>query len=148
MTVPRLYHSTALLLPDARVMTAGSDSMWNPDPFHESQLRLEIFSPPYLFAGARPEISSCPDQIDYGADLQVGTPQAAIIDAIALMRCGSSTHSFNPDQRHVGLTIKARAANSLTLEAPPDGFVAPPGYYMLFLLKDGVPSVSSFVRVG
>ena len=42
MAVPRLYHSTALLLPDGRVMTAGSDSAWNPDPFHSSELRVEI----------------------------------------------------------------------------------------------------------
>jgi hypothetical protein len=46
MSVPRLYHATAILLPDGRVLTAGTDEMWNPDPFHEAELRLEIFSPP------------------------------------------------------------------------------------------------------
>ena len=148
MTVPRLYHSTALLLPDGRVLTAGSDSMWNPGPFHVNQLRVELFSPPYLFAGPRPQLTAAPTQVTWGQNFDVGSPQAASIDAVSFMRCGSATHSFNSDQRMVGLDIGARTANSLTLKAPPDGFVAPPGYYMLFLLSNGVPSMARFVRLG
>jgi hypothetical protein len=149
MVRPRLYHSTALLMPDGRVMTAGSDSMWNPDPFHESQLTLELFSPAYLLTGQpRPTLTSAPAQVAYGADFQVNSPDASTIDAVTFMRCGSATHSFNPDQRHVGLRIKSRSGSVLTLEAPPDGFVAPPGYYMLFLMRGGIPSVSKFVKLG
>ena len=148
MTVPRLYHSTALLLPDGRVLTAGSDSMWNPGPFHVNQLRVELFSPPYLFAGPRPEQSGTPTQVTWGQDFDVSSPQAASIDAVSMMRCGSATHSFNSDQRMVGITIKSRNGNDLTLQAPPDGFVAPPGFYMLFLLQNGVPSTARFIRLG
>ncbi len=148
MSVPRLYHASALLLPDGRVMTAGSDSMWNPDPFHESQLRIEFFSPPYLFAGGRPSIADAPDDVQFGADFVVQTADAASVDSVALLRAGSTTHSFNSDQRYVALTISARSAGSVTLTAPPDGFVAPPGYYLLFLLRAGVPSVGRFLRVG
>ncbi|HXH20954.1 MAG TPA: galactose oxidase-like domain-containing protein [Dehalococcoidia bacterium] len=147
MAVPRLYHATALLLPDGRVMTAGTDSMWNPDPFHHSQLRLEFFSPPYLFAGQRPTFSAAPPDVAYGAAFSVATPDGATVDEAVLMRCGSCTHSFNPDQRYVGLTILSRPSGGLTLQAPPNGFVAPPGRYMLFLLRGGVPSVAKFVMV-
>jgi hypothetical protein len=147
MKIPRLYHATALLLPDGRVMTAGTDSMWNPDPFHIAQLRLEFFSPPYLFRGTRPTISNAPADIRYNTGFTVATPSAGSVTSVSLLRCGSVTHSFNSDQRYVGLTINSRTASSLALQAPPNGFVAPPGYYLLFILKDGVPSVGRFVRL-
>jgi hypothetical protein len=149
MTVPRLYHATAILLPDGRVMTAGTDSMWNPDPFHEAQLRLEIFSPPYLFRGPQPVISVAPDEINYDSEFEIRISDSArMISNVALLRCGSVTHSFNSDQRYIGLQIIRRGRKRLTLRAPPDGYVAPPGYYMLFILNDaGVPSVAKFVRL-
>jgi hypothetical protein len=146
--VPRLYHATALLLPDATVMTSGTDATWNPEVIPVSELRLEIFRPPYLFRGERPKIVSAPDTVDHDATVTVGTPDAAAITSVALMRNGSCTHSFNPDQRHVGLEITARTADEVTLRMPPDGAVAPPGWYMLFLLRDGVPSEAEFVRLG
>jgi hypothetical protein len=147
MQVPRLYHATALLLPDGRVMTAGTDSLWNPDPFHHAELRVELFEPPYLFGGPRPVIAGAPATIAYGAPFAVETPDATSITAASLLRCGSCTHSFNPDQRYVGLVITARDAGSITVLAPPDGFVAPPGYYMLFILREGIPSVARFMRL-
>jgi hypothetical protein len=147
MSVPRLYHATALLLPDGRVMTAGTDSVWNPDPFHTAETRVEIFSPPYLSRGPRPTISAAPATVLYGSQFAIGTPEAAAVTTVALMRCGTSTHSFNPDQRHVGLRIVSRSSASITVEAPPNGNVAPPGQYMLFILRDGVPSVARFVKV-
>jgi hypothetical protein len=147
-SVPRLYHATALLLPDATVMTSGTDATWNPEVIPVSELRLEIFRPPYLFRGDRPKIVSAPGAAGYGTTLTVGTPDAASITAAALMRNGSCTHSFNPDQRHVELAIAARSDDALTLTTPPDAAVAPPGWYMLFLLRDGVPSEAEFVLVG
>lgn len=146
--VPRLYHATALLLPDATVLTAGTDSMWNPDPFHHGELRLEIFSPPYLFQGPRPTITAAPAQMSYATTAIVQTPDAASITTVALMRCGSTTHSFNSDQRHVGLGITQRGATDITLTTPPDRAIAPPGYYLLFVLRNGVPSMAKFVRLG
>lgn len=64
------------------------------------------------------------------------------------MRCGSVTHNFNPDQRWIGLRITNRANNTLTLRSPPNGNVAPPGYYLLFALRNGVPSIGHFIQVG
>lgn len=148
MTIARLYHATALLLPDGRVMTAGTDASWNPPPFNTGELRLEYFSPPYLFRGARPSITEAPEVVAYGARFEVRTPDAFSVSNVALMRCGSVTHSVNTDQRYVGVRISNRESGSITLEAPPDGYVAPPGYYLLFVLRDGVPSVGRFMRLG
>jgi hypothetical protein len=148
-SVPRLYHSTALLLPDATVMTSGTDALWNPETVHEAELRLEVFRPPYLCTGAdRPVIQQAPREMGYGAQWSVQTADPASITSVALMRNGACTHSFNSDQRHVGLAIVGHSGSDLTVATPPDGFVAPPGWYMLFVLRDGVPSHARFVLVG
>jgi hypothetical protein len=148
MRVPRLYHSTALLLPDGRVLTAGKDEEFNPDPFKYSEYRIEIFSPPYLFRGLRPAITNAPGSITYGASFAVQTPNGAAISAAALIRPGAVTHSFNANQRYVGLSIISHTAGSVTLQAPPTSTIAPPGHYMLFLLNNaGVPSVGHFLVV-
>ncbi|MGH9149991.1 MAG: galactose oxidase-like domain-containing protein, partial [Acidimicrobiales bacterium] len=147
--VPRLYHSTALLLPDARVMIMGKDGLFNADPYKYPEHRAEVFSPPYLFAGPRPEIAGAPEQVAYATEVEVASPAAAGVASAVLVRAGSVTHSFNMDQRLVGLVIAARSSGSLVLEMPPGGNVAPPGWYLLFLLTpSGVPSVGRFVRLG
>jgi hypothetical protein len=147
--VPRLYHSTALLLPDGRVMTAGKDGQFQRDPYKYYEHRLEIFSPPYLFKGPRPVISGAPATGAYGATIQVASPAPADAAGAALIRAGAVTHNFNMDQRFVGLEVLARGAGDLTLRMPPNGNVAPPGWYMLFLLSAaGVPSVARMIRLG
>lgn len=147
-SVPRLYHATALLLPDATVLTSGTDATWNPEIIPESELRLEVFRPPYLFRGERPEITTAGQNMAYGTTFTLQSPDANSITAVALMRNGSCTHSLNTDQRHVGLSITARNGTAVTVATPPDGSVAPPGWYMLFLLRDGIPSEAEFVHLG
>lgn len=145
--VQHLYHATALLLPDGRVFTAGTDK-FNPVPYNFSEYRIEIFSPPYLFRGPRPTITAAPTDIDYGMPFEIGTPDAAAVTSAVLISPGAVTHSFNMTQRYVGLEITSRSVGSLTLQAPPSSYVAPPGYYMLFILNaDGVPSVAKFVHL-
>jgi hypothetical protein len=149
-TVLRNYHSTALLMPDGRVWTAGGNSPTQPDtPPGPDQEKIEIFDPPYP-AGARPRITSCPPVVGYGDEFRVQSPQAQQIHAVTLMRCGSSTHAFNPDQRCIFLSFTAETANRLRVTGPPDGGVAPPGTYMLFLIDNGGRpcQYASFVRVG
>ena len=145
---PRLYHSTALLLPDATVLVAGGgrqNGRSQPDP--KDQANAEIFSPPYLFRGTRPVISSAPAILQYGTAFSVVTPDAARIASVSLIALGSVTHSFNENQRFVPLTFQS-TGGSLTVQPPPNRNIAPPGPYMLFLVDtNGVPSVAAMVRL-
>jgi hypothetical protein len=136
----RCYHSTALLLPDGRVLSAGMDS-------GRFARTAEIYSPPYLFRGPRPTITAAPGEVAYGASFDVATPQAASIHSVALLRPASVTHANNFEQRYVALEFTA-GAQALTVRAPAAGDLAPPGWYMLFVVDtDGVPSVASWVHL-
>lgn len=147
-TVGRLYHATALLLSDGRVLVGGHDGLLNMPPNDQSRYELELYSPPYLFRGARPRITSAPSRVAWGSRFTVETPDAASIRSVALIRQGSITHQINTDQRFVGLHIRARRPGAIDLDAPPHGGVAPPAFYMLFLVNtNGVPSIARFVRV-
>jgi hypothetical protein len=114
---------------------------------------MEIYKPAYLFnssggAATRPSICSAPNTISWGNGFTVQTPDAASISSVVLVRNGAVTHAFNMDQRLVGMSFTA-GSGSLTVTAPPNGNIAPPGYYMLFLVNSaGVPSVASFVQLG
>jgi hypothetical protein len=149
-SVPRLYHATALLLPDARVVVAGHDGFLNMPQPNASRYEIEVFSPPYLFRGPRPVITSAPTYVAYGSVFSIGLDDASKVGSVALVRGASVTHQTNTDQRYVDLAITSSgAATTLALLAPPDGGIAPPGYYMLFAVsKEGVPSVARWVRVG
>jgi hypothetical protein len=139
----RLYHSTTLLLPDARVLIAGSGD----DGPAVNNRRAEIYSPPYLFKGARPTYTAAPGLVQYGASFTVQSPAAASIASVAFIRPGSVTHSFDEDQRYVPLTFSA-SGSTLTIQAPANANLAPPGYYMLFIVNSsGVPSIASFVQL-
>jgi len=146
MQRPRLYHSNALLLPDARVLVLGG-GRFNGGNAPTDQLESEIFSPPYLFKGARPVITSAPASAAYGTSITVQTPDAASIGSVSLIRLGSVTHSFNMEQRIVQLPFTA-AAGTLSVQTPANANLAPPGHYMLFILNtNGVPSLASIVQI-
>lgn len=144
---PRLYHSVALLLPDATVALAGGNPVRGSYEQH-----IEIYTPAYLFnadgtSATRPTISSAPSTITWGSSFTVQTPDAANISSVVLVRNGAVTHAFNMDQRLVGLSFTA-GTGTLTVTDPPNNNVAPPGYYMLFLLNSsGVPSLASMVQI-
>jgi hypothetical protein len=145
---PRLYHSQALLLPDATVLVAGGNpTRGDYDP------HLEIYSPAYLFnadgsSAARPAITNVTaGAIGYGATFQVATPDGNSISSVVLVRAGAVTHSIDMDQRLVGMSF-SNQGTTLTVTSPPNANIAPPGYYLLFLLnRKGVPSVASFVHL-
>jgi hypothetical protein len=138
ITVYRGYHSTALLLPDGRVLSAGGE---------QTGASAEIYSPPYLFKGARPTITSGPSSVKYGQVFLVATPNAASISQVTWIRLGSVTHSFNQNQRLNHLQF-AQATGGLNITAPANANLAPPGYYMLFLVNsNGVPSVASIIQI-
>jgi fibronectin type 3 domain-containing protein len=145
LTNGRLYHSTALLLPDARVLMAGGGQL--PGSSIVDQKNAEIYSPPYLFKGSRPTISSTPLMMQYGQSFTVTTPDAGRIASISLIRTPSVTHAFDQDQRFMRLGFTAQSG-SLSVTAPANGRLAPPGEYMLFLVDtNGVPSVASIMQV-
>ena len=138
----RIYHSTAILLPDARVAVSGSGNIAG----GTDQTNLEIYSPPYLFKGARPTITSVPAQVKYGTPFVVQTPDADSISAVNLLRPGAATHNFDEDQRFVPVTFSV-VAGGVQINTPSNQNLVPPGYYMVFLVNNaGVPSVAKFVR--
>ncbi len=145
MAHPRGYHSSAILLTDGSVLMGGAprDAMGNPTPH-------ERFFPGYYFL-PRPTIASVapalPASVGYGATFTVNTPDAPSIAEVVLMRPGAVTHGFNQTQRYVGCAFTVATA-ALTVTAPPDGNVAPPGFYMLFIVNGGrVPSVGHWIRL-
>lgn len=150
-SVVRNYHSVALLMPDGRVWTAGSNhnaqqSFPNPG-VDNRELRIEIYEPWY-FSAARPHLSEVPEELDYGMEFELACPQAANIRRVALIRAGSCTHAFNPDQRYLGLRFAESGASRLRVIAPPDNYIAPPGRYLLFAVDDqGIPSTGTFTHI-
>lgn len=143
---PRLYHSLALLLPDARVLSAGGDGADAP-----AYPNAEIFTPPYLLnsdgtPATRPSIASAPSSIAYNSSFAVTTGTTDIA-RVTLIKLSSVTHSTNFDQRFLNLAF-TKTGTSLSVTAPSSGNVAPPGYYMLFALNAaGVPSTAKIVRL-
>ncbi len=142
-SVIRVYHSTALLLKDGRVLvTGGGDGAGTTNRYN-----AEIFSPPYLFKGTRPAISSAPTAVGYGQTFFVGISAAAAIRRVTWVRLGSVTHAFNSNQRFNELAF-AQTTGGLNVKAPGNRNLAPPGHYMLFILNDkGVPSTARIVRI-
>ncbi len=136
----RMYHSNALLLPDGRVLSAGQDD----GPLARYG---EIYSPPYLFRGARPAITGAPDSVSHGGQLEFISPDAADLAKVVLIRAGSSTHEIDTDQRSVPLSFTT-SQDTVTAQVPANAQAAPAGYYMLFAVNTGgVPSVAPWVRV-
>jgi Domain of unknown function (DUF1929) len=140
--VPRTYHSSAFLLPDARVMAIGDN------PGNGSfEMRISIYTPPYLFQGARPQIRAVSSQTwGYGSTQPV-TGDGTVVKA-ALIRPAAVTHSSDPNQRYIELPMTVNGTTiGLNMTSNPN--IAPPGWYMLFVINAaGVPSVASWVRVG
>src|SRR5215211_3272035 len=139
MSEARMYHSTALMLPDGRVVTAGGEAA--------GRLRAQVYSPPYLFKGPRPVITSAPTSAQYGAGFTVGT-NVTNTAKVALMRPSAVTHAIDMNERYVPMTF-TKTGSDLSVTAPPSAKHAPPGYYMLIVTDvNGVPSVAKWVLLG
>lgn len=147
-SIPRVYHSTAVLLPSGRVLLSGNgDSGRSTD-----QPTAQVFTPPYLLdasgnARPRPSITSAPTQVAYGALFNLSVTAPSPISKVTLVRLPSTTHGFDQNQRFNSLTFTA-VTGGVSARAPANANVAPPGHYMLFVIDgSGVPSPAKFVRL-
>lgn len=182
LAISRSYHSVALLMPDGRVWVAGSNihCSWS---FHDPQLHpgwdsyppgnpvttaddpgidhrhleIEIFEPWYVGRPDRPTFTLSSPEIGLGGDVTIETPQAVGVSRVVLVRAGSATHSFNPDQRYVAVPFSLASPTSVVAHVPASSALLPPGPYLLFVLVDvvdggtgailSVPSVGAMVTV-
>ncbi|MBX7546592.1 kelch motif-containing protein [Streptomyces sp. NPDC004232] len=148
--VGRNYHSGSILLPDGRVMFFGSDSLYgdkaNTKPGKFEQ-RIEIYTPPYLYRGARPSLSGGPQTIARGASGTFTSRQAAGLRKARLIRPSASTHVTDVDQRSIALDFRV-SGDKVTVTVPTNRNLVPSGWYMLFVDDDqGTPSVAQWVKV-
>lgn len=157
----RHYHNTSVLLPDGRVLVGGLSPVGTlygkhadaggPFANNDKDSSFEIFSPPYLFRGERPEITSAPAGIAWGESFDVAVGKDDEISTVTLMRLMSPQHNHDSDQRSVVLEF-TQDGDRLTATAPPSGNVAPPGFYYLFVNRETdrgeIPSVARIVHVG
>jgi hypothetical protein len=143
-TVPRGYHSSAVLLPDGRVATFGN----NPSD-GSFELRIELYSPDYLTKGVRPRITQVTSTMTYGGSYRMTTASGLPIRDVSLVRPMAVTHSDDGNQRLVDVPFTVNGDGSLQLSITGNPNLAPPGWYMLFATDtNGVPSVASWVKLG
>ena len=123
------------------------DSSDTPNLPKDSHRDAQIFRPPYLFRGKRPQLTLAPEEAQYGATFTIDTPDAADIAQVSWVRLSSVTHSFNTGQRLNFLHFE-KQQGKLGVTAPPDANVCPPGHYILFLLNaQKVPSIGKIIRI-
>lgn len=149
--VGRDYHSEGLLLPNGQVVVMGGDALFSDEDNTRDadfEHRLEIYSPPYLFAGERPQITDAPATVALGETMTIATPDADRVDRARLIRPSAVTHVTDLEQRSVALEMERRPDGTLDLTVPREATLVPPGFYMLFLVDSaGTPSVASWVQV-
>jgi FtsP/CotA-like multicopper oxidase with cupredoxin domain len=144
MKYKRGYHSAAILLTDGSVLVGGDPpGTWGDGGFTPN----ERYFPSYCFGG-RPAITGSPALLHYGAMFTINTPNAPSITEVVLIRPGAVTHGFNMSQRFIGCEITGGGATSVTAQSPPDGNVAPPGWYLLFIVDSArIPSTGAWIRL-
>ncbi|KAI5923224.1 hypothetical protein F4810DRAFT_211741 [Camillea tinctor] len=145
-TVARLYHSEAITLLDGRVLITGSDPQ---DGKHPEEIRVEVFTPPYLYsAKPRPSFTVADRDWGYGdvVSFTLGAAPAGEIK-VSLLGAVSSTHGNSMGARTLFPAVTC-AGTACTVTAPPRVHVCPPGWYQMFVLQDGIPAVGVFVRIG
>ncbi|MGB1586340.1 MAG: galactose oxidase-like domain-containing protein [Thermoplasmatota archaeon] len=158
MDVPRMYHSSAVLLPDGRVLAGGHVPLPNPSETVRAtvnpqpvETRLEIYEPGYLFRGARPVIDAAPEAVRYGETFTLEVRSPGAIDSVMLMHPGATTHAYDSGQRATWLEVVSVEGTTVTVTAPPDGDVSPPGHHMVFVnsahAEGAVPSEAAWIHL-
>lgn len=149
-SIGRDYHSEAILLPDGRVVTLGSNPLFSDKENTQSasfEQRVEIYSPPYLFRGSRPVITDGPVNVDRGQSYAFAATGAAGVTTARLMRPSAATHVTDVEQRDIALGV-TQAGGGVRLSIPSEATIAPAGWYMLTVSgSDRVPSIARWVHV-
>ncbi len=146
----RSYHSTALLMPDGRVWSAGDDRYpLESDGTKSRSDTAEIYSPPYLFQGRRPRLAGATESATYNQPFFATTRGASpAARKFVLIAPGATTHGADMHQRLIPLAVDRREGTTTALRAPANSAIAPPGRYMLFgLSRKGVPSVARWINL-
>lgn len=162
-TIARVYHSIAVLLPDGRVLIAGSNChiLYTFTGDFPTELRVEAFSPEYLDPvndPMRPQITTAPEILVYNTSftVQITIPTAPTgVVGLTLVSVPFTTHSYSQGQRQIKLPVtaptaiagSATPAYSISAIGPVSGTVAPSSYYMLFAVNNGIPSTAVWVNV-
>ena len=141
-SIPRVYHQVALLLPDGRIWTAGGT------PTRTSwELRTEFFRPGY-YSAARPSISGTLTVGAYGGSIIIPTSSPSSIARATLVKCPDTTHHYDSNMRYIALSVKSSASSSVTVQAPLNANLAPPGYYYIHIVnKSNIPSAAKIIRI-
>ncbi|MBL8200948.1 MAG: DUF1929 domain-containing protein [Chromatiales bacterium] len=148
----RLYHSMALLLPDASVLVGGGGANSPTTSLPENNTNVEVYYPPYLYSvgggfASRPAITGVQNSMTIGETFPVDWTGTGSISRVTLIKTGSVTHSWNMDQRFVEATFR-QSGDRVMVQAPTRAADAPPGFYILFLLNAaGTPSVGRIVEI-
>ena len=148
--VGRNYHSGSVLLPDGRVMFFGGDPLYgdkaNTKP-GTAEKRITIYTPPYLYQGARPALSGGPEAIARGGSATFATKDASSLKTARLIRPSATTHVTDVDQRSIALDLK-KTENGVSVTVPKNRNLVQSGWYMLFVVDDhGTPSKAQWVKV-
>ena len=146
--ITRAYHSTALLLPDGRVICSGGTDNDGPGLFKESS-EFEIWNPYYLFSTARPVINNLATTASYGQQISMNYTSSIPVSHVVIHRTGEQTHSFSYNQISERVELNSNDGANLTFSVPSNPNVLPPGFYMVFLMStDGVPSIAKWIQIG
>ena len=142
--VQAAYHSTAILLPDATVLLSQDDM--DSSAAAAFQHKAQVYSPPYLFKGAQPIITSAPSEARYGQSFQISLNRTDMASAV-LVAPSATTHGNDMHQRLIKLPMQI-TPGGMSLAVPASSALVPPGHYMLFVVDSaGIPSVAKFVRI-
>lgn len=150
-TVARMYHSEAIVLLDGRVLISGSDPTGNPQPgpdMYPNEHRVEVFTPPYLLSGlARPTFTITNKDWTYAQSVTFTVAGSTADIRVSLLGSVVSTHGNSMGQRTLFPAVSC-SGQTCTVTSPPNAHIAPPGWYMMFVLRGPTPSVGVFVRIG